>query len=137
MFSHCCKKFNFNAIHTLPHRDYAHYSSYQLMHIDFEFLTQFFSTNGYPKSLVHSMINPFVNNRLTKGCPVLTIRKKNSLFCLAPLSTYFSANENQCLQPNRRILSQFDPQIILVNKFKIVFFFSITKPLYRVLPDRV
>ena len=123
-FSHCCKKFKINAIHTLLHRAYANCSSYQLMHTEFEFLTNFFSNNGFPKSLVQTMINRFLNHKLTKSSPVLTVRKKTLYFVLP----YFGHTSVQMKISLCNLIGEYfpqiDPQIILVNKFKIGSFFN-------------
>ena len=94
------------------------------MHTEFEFLTHFFSNNGYPKSLVQSTINRFLNHRLTNSSPVLTVCKKPLYF----VSPYFGHTSVQMKISLCNLIGEYfpqlDPQIILVNKFKIGYFFN-------------
>lgn len=70
------------------------------------------------------MINRFLNNQLVKSCPVVTVRKKPLYFVLP----YFGHTSVQMKIKLCNLIGEYfpqiDPQIILVNKFKIGYFFT-------------
>ena len=99
-------------------------SCFNFLHTEFEILTQFFSTNGYPNSLVQSMISRFLSHRLTNSYPVLTVRKKTFYFVLPYFGHTWVHMKVNLYNQIGEYLPQIEPQIILVNKFKISSFFT-------------
>ena len=55
--------FKLNAIKTLIFRSYTICSSYHAMHSEFDFLRNFFISNGFPSNLISSVIRNFLNKR--------------------------------------------------------------------------
>ena len=91
-FSFCCKIFKINSVKTLLHRAYNICSDFRSMHREFDFLINFFHTNGYPKPLVERLINSFLNNKFNPSvqmahvpgktfyCPMLYFGHKSVVF---------------------------------------------------------
>ena len=60
-FSICAYRFKNNAIKTLLCRAYNVSANYQLLHREFEFLKQFFGTNGFPLKLIDTLFRKFLS----------------------------------------------------------------------------
>ena len=65
-FSHCPILYKVNAIKTLLNRSFKICTDYNLLHLEIEFLMKMFSDNNYPKSLLHSVIRKFLNEKLSR-----------------------------------------------------------------------
>ena len=123
-FSHCCKKFKLGAITTLLHRAYNVCSSYSFMHVEFCFLRNFFSANGFPSSVVDNKICSFLDNKYSKSELSPTVNKKKLYF---PMHYFGHKSVTFTIDLSKLISDYFphiDPQIILVNDFKIGSFFK-------------
>ena len=56
-------------------------SSYKLFHLELTFLKKFFRENGFPASLVESMISKFLNKQFNPVPAKLQAKKLESFFC--------------------------------------------------------
>ena len=61
-YSYCPIKFKINAIKTLIHRANHWSSSYDLFSAEINYLTTFFSNNGYPVKLFETLTGRFLNS---------------------------------------------------------------------------
>ena len=122
-FSNCSFRFKINSITTLISRAYKLSSSYVKLHSEFKFLRNFFSENGFPRQLIDSQINKFLNkvySPSSKPDP-----PKESLYFTLP---YFGHQSDKMKRDLTKALSKLYPdysfQFILVNPFKIGSFFN-------------
>ena len=58
-YSFCCFNFKLNGIRTLFSRAYKICSNYSFIHSEFEFLTDYFSSNGFPRFFIESRMHRF------------------------------------------------------------------------------
>ena len=54
--------FKLDAVKTLLHRCYVIFSDWFIFHEDINFLTKFFTNNGYPRYLIDNCISKFLNH---------------------------------------------------------------------------
>ena len=62
-FSFCCQKFKFNSVLTLINRAYNISSNHVSLHQEFEFVKRLFFFNGYPRSMIESVINNVLSKK--------------------------------------------------------------------------
>ena len=62
-FSFCTLRFKLSAIQTLIHRAYRVCSNFHSLHIEFNYLKDFFTNNGFPSFLVERYIRRFLDRR--------------------------------------------------------------------------
>jgi len=125
-FSFCSFKFKLNAIKTLLYRSYHICHNYLSMHEEFNFLRNFFHSNGFPSKLIENTINKFLCKTLTNS---QTCINENSTgeplyFCIP-----YNGNHSEKLKKDLlTLLHKYFPSIqfhaILMNKFSINSFFS-------------
>ena len=123
-FSHCCNKFKINSIKTLIHRAYGICSNYLLFHRELEFIKQLFHNNGFQKNKIESIINDFLNKKYSNIQAPISVGKK-PLYAIIP---YFGHLSIQMKIEMSKLISEYfphlNPQLILVNNFKINSFFK-------------
>ena len=111
-------------IETLLHRGYSICSNYLNIDSEFQYLTKFFTTNGYTKTYIEKIINRFLIKKQTNklyvpGCAKL------KLYISLP---YFGISSEKMKKDLSKVLCKrykfLNPQIILNNKFKIKNFFA-------------
>ena len=97
--------------------------TFVLFHSELEFLRNFFSKNGFPRQLINSQINKFLNKIYTPS--VQSDEPKESLYFSLP---YFGKQSEKMKLELSKSLSKFYPnyslQFVLVNPFKIGTFFN-------------
>ena len=65
-FSFCPMKFKTTSIQTLIVRAFRICSTYISLHMEFNFLRNFFSNNGYPRSMIDKLIKKFLDTRYSR-----------------------------------------------------------------------
>ena len=81
-FNFCSFLFKINSIKTLISRWFYVCSNYKDMHCEFNFLKTFFTSNGFPVSLVNSNSKKFFQNRFVPSPLDSPCRKKFTYHCL-------------------------------------------------------
>lgn len=123
-FSHCTFRFKVNGISTLLNRAYNLSSNLKLLHIEFEFLRNFFSSNGYPATLIDTQIRKFLDKKYSTQTDPTEKPEKVMYFSLP----YFGHQSEKMKTELLQFLSKIHPTItfrfILVNPFKIGSFFN-------------
>ena len=118
-FSHCPLRFRLSSIQTLITRAYRLCSNYESLHCEFNFLRNFFSANGYPKTYVDRFIRKFLDSRYQPDVSQSdTVSKKVyiSLPFFGPQSEKLKTELQKLLS---RHFTEFNFQIILKNTLKI------------------
>ena len=117
-FSFCSFRFEINSIKTLLFRAYNLSANYHLMHLEFDFLRNFFVSNGFPLNLVESQISKFLSKRFSDTTS-LTNAKPNFYISIP----YFGSQSEKLSRELSRLLSKYIPHynfiIIQVNRHKI------------------
>ena len=121
-FSYCNNVFKINSIKCLLHRAYNICSTYKLLHLEFDFLVQFFKNNGYPLPLIYSHIKKFLTNKFDNS---------NNIVCSSPIKyvslPYFGPPSIKMKDDILKLLAKLCPsvkfRIILINSFNINSFF--------------
>ena len=130
-FSYIPILFKINAIKTLLYRAYSVCSDYITMHDEFNFIKNFFLNNGFPESLIDSIIKKFLNKMLTKEKRKPTVEKLKVYISLP----YFGYNSEKMKEELFKKLTSFykyaDFKIILTNDKKIGSFFNFKDKLPR------
>ena len=95
------------------------------MHIEFDYLTEFFVNNGFPKSLILSEIRKLLNK--LRNCPgeMLTSTEECDYFFVFP----FYGSQSEKLESDLRVIVQkYFPKIkvniVLKSEFKVGSFFN-------------
>ena len=123
-FSFCCKVFKINSIKTLIHRAYSICSHQSSLYSEFNFLTEFFHCNGFPRSLVQKSIKNFLNNKLVPRDPVTTVPKKSMFLPILYFGHKSVILKIQLTELLNNYFPHLDVQIILVNPFTTGSFFN-------------
>lgn len=101
------------------HRAYRISSTYKLFNIELGFIKKFFKDNGFPRSLVESVIYKFVNNLFVRK-PAYPQVKKLEKFVVLP---FFGEQSIQLRKEIDSLLRKFypylNPKIVLQNKFTV------------------
>ena len=117
--------FKLNAIKTLIFRSYTICSSYHAMHSEFDFLRNFFISNGFPSNLISSVIRNFLNKRQDPQNFTVSHNDNPVRYYVFP---YFGPQsdklKNELLTLLNKYVTDFSFKIILVNNFKIGSFFN-------------
>ena len=122
--------FKLNAIKTLVFRSYSICSNYHDMHKEFNFLKDFFVSNGFPANLILSVIKHFLDRRINNTTITTTTTvpdeatehiKYISLPFFGPQSEKL---KNEILSLFNKYCSHFTIKVILSNNFKIGSFFN-------------
>ena len=117
-------RFKINSIKTLIYRAYKLSSSYVNFHLEIEFLSKFFQSNGFPVSTFHKQVKDFLNRMYSPQASVPTVSKRK-VFCSLP---YYGYITDQIKSDIKSIvdkhLPQIDLQLIFVNNFHIGSFFK-------------
>ena len=123
-FSNTYHPFKLNAVRTLIHRAYHLSSSFFIFHSELQFLSNFFSSNGYPLQLFERLTSQFLNKVNSPKPTVLTVPKLPFFFS-AP---YYNDQSSSQIQSLVSSLSTFYPQVqfypSLSNPFTIGSFFN-------------
>ena len=94
------------------------------MHVEFRFSRIFVSANGFPSSVVDNNIRSFLDNKISEIALSPTVNKHKLYFPMY----YFGHNSVTFTINLCKLISDYiphiDPQIILVNNFKIGTFFK-------------
>lgn len=122
-YSFCHFRFKINSIKTLLARAYGVCSNYSFLHKEFEFLVQFFRSNGYCSSFVKRQINLFLNRKYSTDQPVVSNNKL--LYVSMP---YFGPQSVNLEKDLSKLLHKYfiniDFKIVLTNSFRIGSFFN-------------
>ena len=122
-FSNCSFKFKLNSVATLISRAYKLSSNYVSLHMEFEFLRTFFANNGFPRQLINSQINKFLNKTYIPSVNTDSINE--TLYFSLP---YFGPQSDKMKQELSKSLAPLYPnyslQFVLVNPLKIGSFFN-------------
>ena len=136
-FSSCCKRFKLNSVKTLIYRAYTICSSYVSLHSEFQFITDMFFQNGFPKSLIQNSINKFLNSKYHQNCPAISVPKKPIYFS----NLYFGHKSVEFNIKIRELVSEYFPHVqlhsVLVNPFNIGSLFPFKDSLPMSLRSRV
>ena len=123
LISFCSFRFKINSVKTLLFCAYNLSANYHLMLLEFDFLRNFFVSNGFPFNLVESQISKFLSKRVTDTTS-LSNTKPNFNFSVP----YFGSQSDKLSRELSRLLSKFIPDynfiIIWVNRHKIVSLFN-------------
>ena len=122
-YSNCCQQFKLNSMRTLIHRAFHLSSSYSLFHSEINFLSNFFSNNGYPLQLFEKFTARFLN-RVYSNIPKTTSVPKLPFYFSAP---FYNDHSSKHIKSLVSTLSPFYPQInflpSLSNPYTIGSFF--------------
>ena len=98
------------------------------MHKEFEFLKSFFTNNGYPSSIVYSVIKSFLNNKIVQSESTslnLNTDEKTKLYFVFP---YFGQQSEKMSNELSAIFNKyfpdFDIKLVLINRYTIGNFFK-------------
>jgi hypothetical protein len=123
-FSFCSLRFKLTALQTLIHRAYNICTTYKSMHMEFNFLRDFFKNNGYPSFLIEKYIKRFLNSKFQKRYPVVDVPRK-IVYASLP---YFGHQSDKMRTELTKLLSIAIPfadiRLILVNPLRISSFFG-------------
>ena len=115
-----------NSIKTLLSRSYKVCSTYVSLHEEFDFLRQFFRSNGFATSLFDSTLNKFLEKKCNPT--VSTVPSDNSNKVVYFSLPYFGAQSeklrDELILLFKKYFADIDFRIILVNKFTIGSFFN-------------
>ena len=121
-FSFCPFRFKTTAIQTLIVRAYRICSNFHSLHLEFQFLRNFFQSNGFPVSLVDKYIKKFLNSLYIKKTQ--SDSNSNVFYFSFP---YFGHQSEKLKSQLTSCLSKFYPSVVFklvfVNDFKIGSFF--------------
>ena len=125
--SHTSYTYKINNIRTLLNRAYMLCSSWISLHNEFDFLINFFKTNGYPQNSIFRLINQFMNIKFNRGSEaIISQAKKLVIYHKIPYINDVSSNFVK--KELKKLMDKFYPHI----DFRPVFFNSLaTKPLSR------
>jgi hypothetical protein len=117
-FSFCTLKFKITSIQTLVYRAYNVCSNYTSLHSEFEFLRNFFKSNGYPSFLVEKYIKRFLHStHITK--PIDYTVMKLPFYISLPFFGYQSEKlKSELSSLLSRTYPYVDFHLILSNSFK-------------------
>jgi hypothetical protein len=123
-YSFCPYKFKFNSVRTLLSRAFKVCSNYVSLHDEFQFLKNFFKSNGYASCFIERQISSFLdkiyNPQLIEFGPQM-----RKVFLVLP---YFGPqSENLRIELGKLLTEYFTGvsfNVILVNNFKIGSFFN-------------
>ncbi|KAG1658491.1 hypothetical protein GQR58_022937 [Nymphon striatum] len=122
-FSFTPLSFKLTAIKSLIHRAYHLCSNYTNIHIEFNFLQNFFKSNGYPILLVNKYINRFLRPIYTE-IPLVHNVPKLPFYISLPFFGYQSEKlKSELLSILPKNYPHVDFHIILSNPFKLSSFF--------------
>ena len=124
-FSYCSPKFKINFLQTLLFRGYNISSNYFKMHIEFEFLKDFFIKNGFPIGLINREIKKILQKYFENNSKRDYQTAKPSFYFSLP---YFGKQSEKLKKELYLLLSNCfvnrDIRIVLVNNFRIGSFFN-------------
>ncbi len=130
-FSFCPRIFKINNIATLLYRAYNICSNYALLNIEFDFLRQYFYSNGYPNFIFDNVLKKFLNRKFFNDDLTHTVSKRKMYFTLP----YFGTQSEHLKKDFMKLLQQYfydtDFTIILTNPFKISSFFNYKDKLHK------
>ena len=126
-FSFCAFRFKLNAIQSLISIAYSICSSYCNFHIEFNFLKQFFYSNGFPNKLIEYYINKFLWSKYSVNS-VNDSETSQTMYVKLP---FLSHHSDKFARELSLIFTKFFPsvsfRILLVNNFKIGSFFFLQR----------
>lgn len=105
------------------YRAYHICSNYSDLHIEFEFLTNLFLNNGFPKFLIESQIFNFLNSIYDKSPPFQTVSKKVIYSTFPYIGSLTTDLEKELLTTLSKHLPHCNFKLIFNNSFKIASFF--------------
>ena len=115
--------FKLNSIKSLVFRSYSICSDYFLLLSGFQFLNNYFVSNGFPSGLVHSVIRHFLDHKFTNGINNNANDRPVQYFSLP----YFGSQSEKLKIELSKLFSKYVPnvdlKVILVNNFKLGSFF--------------
>ena len=138
-FSYSNSRFKVNSILTLINRAYNICSSFHLLHIEFDFLCNFFLKNGYPLHLIESKIRRFLSEKFNSNSPKSNQNnnEENFYFSLPYLGPYSEKISKDLNVLFRKVFPSIKPHFIFVNNFKILNFFRYKDPIPRCMRNSV
>jgi len=128
-FSFCQSLFKFNAVKTLIYRAWHINSSFKGFHDEILFLTNYFTSNCFPKKTISLEVRKFLNNIFSNRLKVTTVPKLKKYVSL-PFMGYLSVKVKDELNT---LFSKFFPHlnviIIFTNNRSIGSFFRVKEKL--------
>ena len=116
--------FKLNAIKSLVFRSYSICSDYFLLHCEFQFLNNYFVSNGFPSGLVHSVIRHFLDHKFTNGINNNANDRPVQYFSLPYFGSQSEKLKIELLKLFSKYVPNVDFKVILVNNFKLGSFFK-------------
>jgi hypothetical protein len=113
--------YKINAIKTLIHRAYSLSSSYKLFSDEINFLTNFFSNNGFPQNMLNLYVKKFLDTlyNTNESSKIITVPKDITYISLP----YIGQQSYDMIKYFKNILANYYPQVnfqfVLVNPFSI------------------
>ena len=127
-FSFCSFKFKINSIKTLLFRGYNICSNYFTVHEEFQFLKNFFISNGFPSGLINTHIKKFLDKQYSPSIQIQDIPR--NIYLSIP---YFGVQSEKLKHELNVLLSKYFTEvnfrIVLTNNFRIGSFFHYKDPL--------
>ena len=114
--------FKLNAIKSLIFRSYSICTDYFLLHSEFQFLNNYFASNGFPSELVHSVISHFLVHKFTNGINYNANNRPVQYFSLPYFGSQSEKLKIELLKHFSKYVPNVDLKVILVNNFKLVIF---------------
>ena len=121
----CCFNFKLNGIRTLFSRTYKICSNYSFIHGEFELLTNYFSSNGFPIFFIESRIHRFWKNVFERNVRDTSDNTLKTMYFSFP---YFGSQSEKLKEELRALVETYflntECKIVLVNKFTVGSFFN-------------
>ena len=124
-YSRSCFNFKLNGIRTLFDRAYKICTNYNFIHSEFEFLTNFSSSNGFPRFFIESRVLRFWKNVFESNVHDTSDNTLKTMYFSFP---YFGSQSEKLKEELRVLIEKYflntECKIVLVNKFTVGYFFN-------------
>ena len=111
--------YKINAIKTLIHRAYHITSTFTGFHKEILFLENFFSNNGFPKSIFYKNVKSFLN-KLYSNNPQPIIVPKQQIYASIPYIGYASDQlKKEIVKITTKLYPQIELKLVSTNNFSI------------------
>ena len=107
--------YKINAIFTLVHRAFQLSSNYHLLHVELNYLRNFFAHNGFPRQLIENKIGQYLNKQLNPSELLPTAPKKIIYLKFPYYGEYAKKLEHRLKDLLIEYFPQFDFRVVFSN----------------------
>ena len=118
-FSFISKSLKFSSISSAIFRAYHLSSSYASLHIELEFLKQFFTRNGFPLRVINMSIHKFLNRQYLRLPKIPDVPKLQRYFVIPYFGVESDRLKREVLDLLAKSYPYMEPRIVLMNSFSI------------------